>query len=40
MEKKIKTDELVAESIKSGVDFGVKAAPAGALKVAAEKKGF
>lgn len=35
--EKIKTDELVEESIKSGADFGVKAASAGALKVAAEK---
>ncbi|MGX3044050.1 hypothetical protein [Helicobacter sp. T3_23-1056] len=35
--EKITANELVEESIKSGADFGVKAASAGALKVAAEK---
>ena len=35
--EKITANELVEESIKSGADFGVKAATAGALKVTAEK---
>ncbi len=38
--EKIKTQEVVAESLKSGADFGVKTAAAGALKVAAEKGVF
>ncbi|MDE7195804.1 MAG: hypothetical protein K2N69_02150 [Helicobacter sp.] len=35
--EKIETQEVVVESLKSGADFGLKTAAAGAMKVAAEK---
>lgn len=37
--EKIETQEVVVESLKSGADFGLKTAAAGAMKVAAEKSG-